>query len=239
MSEPTESQKNLINELSKVSGYSRMECKHFLTINDWNKDLALNALKGGTHLPQKNAIETFYNKVNLIRPIRSFTCAFNDLNDWLEREAQNVEHGVNLCPDFQRGHVWNEERQVKFIENVFRKIVDDGGLTFRFNCPTWREDKQGDLAEQIVCIDGLQRITAIHRYTKNEFSVCGYYFDDLPRRIKLRDLNINIQMYDFQNRADLIQFYLDVNFGGMPHTQSEFERVTNLLANAKKQIKTE
>lgn len=224
----TDSQKKQVYELRQRSGFSLAECKHYLNLNNWDIELALSSLRGGRSSTNKSELQTFYDNVNIIRPIRSFNCAFNDINEWLEREAQNVEHGVDLCPDFQRGHVWNEERQIKFIENVFRKIVDDGGLTFRFNCPTWREDKDGDLIDQIVCIDGLQRLTSIKRFTNNEFSVCGYFFKDLPRRIKIRELNVFIQMYDFQNRKELLQFYLDVNFGGIPHTHAEFERVTAL-----------
>jgi len=28
------------------------------------------------------------------------------------------DYGLILCPDFQRGHVWTEQQQVKFIEYV-------------------------------------------------------------------------------------------------------------------------
>ncbi len=35
-------------------------------------------------------------------------------------DEQKVEAGLNLDPDFQRGHVWTTRQQVKFIEFLLR-----------------------------------------------------------------------------------------------------------------------
>ena len=114
-------------------------------------------------------------------------------------EAEAVEHGVDINPDFQRGHIWTEAQQVAYIENVLRRIVDESGLTIRFNCPTWREAKlSGDLPDQVVCIDGLQRLTAIRKFISKELPIFGLEYELLPMRVILRDLQLVIKMYDFQ-----------------------------------------
>lgn len=180
--------------------------------------------------------DEFLNAVNPIeRPIRTFHCGFSYLETWLANEVEAAEHGVDLNPDFQRGHVWNESQQISYVENVLRRIVDESGLTIRFNSPTWRETKLlGDLPEQVVCIDGLQRLTAIRKFINKELPIFGLDYEMLPMRVILRDLQLVVKMYDFQNREDLLKFYLDINGGGTPHSSEELMRVKKLL---KEQIK--
>ncbi len=182
--------------------------------------------------------DDFLEAVNPVeRPIRTFHCGFSYLEQWLALEAEAVEHGVDINPDFQRGHIWTEAQQVAYIENVLRRIVDESGLTIRFNCPTWRETKLlGDLPEQVVCIDGLQRLTAIRRFINKELPVFGLDYEVLPMRVILRDLQLVIKMYDFQDRKDLLKFYLDINGGGTPHSKEELDRVRELMIKAGKRL---
>ena len=168
------------------------------------------------------------------RPIRNFHCGFNYLETWIEGENEYCADGINFNPDFQRGHVWTEQQQIHFLENVLRRIVDESGLTIRFNNPIWSETEiVGDLPDQTVCVDGLQRLTAIRKFIKGELMVFGIKCDDLPMRVILRDLRIVIQMYDFKFKKDLLQFYLDINDGGTAHTKNELDRVRNLLETVK------
>ncbi len=168
------------------------------------------------------------------RPTRSFHCGFNYLEKWLDGEMENARHGVDLNPDFQRGHVWTEYQQQYFIENTLRKLVGEDGLTIRLNCPTWRNDQasDSDLLDQVVCIDGLQRLTAIRKFIAGDMEPFGINYTELPRRILLRDNTVVLKMYDFQYRRDLLQFYLDINGGGTVHTESELSRVREMLGGA-------
>ena len=46
-----------------------------------------------------------------------------------------VEYQLDMDPDFQRAHVWDEEKQIRFVEFILR-----GGNSSReiyFNCPNW------------------------------------------------------------------------------------------------------
>ncbi|MFX2101351.1 DUF262 domain-containing protein [Acinetobacter baumannii] len=167
----------------------------------------------------------------LERPTKTWHCSFSYLENWLHCESEDIEHGVELIPDFQRGHVWTKKQQTNYIENVLRLIVDESGLTIRFNCPSWRKNraKDSDLLDQMVCIDGLQRLTAIRRFIAGELKVFGLKFAQLPRRQIFRDLQIVVKMYDFQYKSDLLKFYLDINGGGIAHSRNEIKRVRTML----------
>lgn len=55
----------------------------------------------------------------------------------------------------------------------------------------------------------------------------GSPFD--PFRMSYR---LQIGIYGFKSRAELLRFYLDLNFGGTAHAPQEIERVKGLLAQA-------
>lgn len=153
-------------------------------------------------------------------------------------EANMIEaRGVfELNPDFQRGHVWTDAQRTSFVEALIR-----GAITGRvlFNCPGWSRPSKGvgDIAENTFqCIDGLQRLTAVRRFMAGEVKVfdgmtaaelAGSPFD--PRRLTLR---LQVGVYEFTSRAELLRFYLDLNTGGSVHAPQEIERVRGLLAQA-------
>ena len=53
---------------------------------------------------------------------------------WVEEMEQNLH--LQLCPDFQRGHVWTEDQQIKWLEYFF--MGGKSGKTLYFNSPSWR-----------------------------------------------------------------------------------------------------
>ena len=170
------------------------------------------------------------------RPLRSFHCGFDYLETWIKDESEYCAKGIDFTPDFQRGHVWTEKQQICFLENVLRRIIDESGLTIRFNNPIWSDTHlTGDLPDQTVCIDGLQRLTAIRKFINGDLTVFGIKHEDLPFRVIMRDLRIVIQMYDFKSKNELLKFYLDINSGGTAHTDKELNRVRNLLKEEKEE----
>lgn len=140
-----------------------------------------------------------------------------------------------LDPDYQRGHVWSHEQRVGYIEALLR---DSAPKTILFNCPGWsRSDgNEGDIPNHTFqCIDGLQRLTAVRKFMAGEVEVFGGLkaadldktpFD--PKRYRLQ-----FAVYEFVNREDLLQFYLDLNGGGTVHSQAELERVRGLRDEAR------
>lgn len=145
----------------------------------------------------------------------------NTLRDWSE------DYGIELNPDFQRGHVWDEEQQIAFVEYLLK-----GGVTARiiyFNSPAWgRHEKHSDLAETILCVDGLQRLTACLKFLRNEIKVFGLYFNEFEGTLgMMHDLRFNVN--DLQTRAEVLKWYLEFNSGGTIHTKEELDRVRELL----------
>lgn len=129
------------------------------------------------------------------------------IDDWVK------EDGLQLEPDFQRGHVWNEEQQIRFVEFILRggKI----GRTVYFNHPSWLE---GDSSDNFVCVDGLQRITAIRRFINNELKVFDkYYYKDFEDKLFAPRMHININ--NLKTRNEVLKWYIEMNEGGTPHTK--------------------
>jgi len=142
------------------------------------------------------------------------------------------EYGLELVPDFQRGHKWTQEQQEHFVESVIRGAITTAGLLIQFNCPSLEQStKVGDLPRTMQCVDGLQRLTALRRYVAGEIKAFGRYAAELEKTpFDARRYNIRIAMHSFQTRVELLQYYLDLNAGGTPHAPEELDRVRALLA---------
>lgn len=138
------------------------------------------------------------------------------------RVQQFLELGLNLNPDFQRGHVWTEEQQSRFVEYLLSGGREQHAIFFNTTSP---RGFHGDF----VIVDGLQRLTACRRFLANEVRVYGRllneFEDNLSYSVQLR-FNIN----NLPTRKDVLRWYLEINSGGTPHTFEELERVENLLA---------
>jgi len=140
-------------------------------------------------------------------------------------EENEQDFGLQMNPDFQRGHVWSEEQQVSYIEFLLH-----GGKTARviyLNNNHWQKTKpQGE--QYFVCVDGLQRATAIRRFVNNEIKAIDHYYSEFegsPRIMQGIKVNVN----DLQTRAEVLQWYIEFNSGGTVHTKEEIERVRELL----------
>ena len=174
----------------------------------------------------------------IIRPLASaiyeIDAPFRDLEHTLASYERDYGQ-LDLCPDYQRGHVWTPDQQQHFIENVLRGIVSTAGLQVQFNCPQWdNEDYAGDLPLGLQCIDGLQRITAVRAFLRSEVKPFGLTVSDLTNSefaITTRPC-LRIAIHAFQTRAELLQHYVDINAGGTPHAPGEIERVRMLREEA-------
>lgn len=146
---------------------------------------------------------------------------------YLEKALKSYEEDYNLemNPDFQRGNVWTEEQQIAFIEFFFR-----GGKSARviyFNIGEWSFDKNTDIP-QMVCVDGLQRITAMLRFLHNEIPLFGHYFSEYEDRI-CNDNTFKFNINNLAYKKDVIKWYIEMNSGGTVHSKEELERVSRLI----------
>lgn len=159
------------------------------------------------------------SRYNITQPLKRF-------DDYIEKQ---VAEDLILCPDFQRGHVWTEEQQISFVEFMLK-----GGTVppFRFNHPNWMGSFEGDM----VCVDGLQRITAIMKFLKNELPVFGGYFrnDIIDVDSVMHPIHLTISVNTLKTEAEVIQWYIELNEGGTPHSKEEIERVKLLKLQKEK-----
>jgi hypothetical protein len=147
-------------------------------------------------------------------------------------KTQLGEYGLDLEPDFQRGHVWTEEQQVAYVEYALR----DGAITGRdlyFNCPGWQRGGIGTPESPYVIVDGLQRLTAATKFLRNELRAYGHLHREFKGRLHLTGPQFIWHVNDLKTRAEVLQWYLEFNSGGTPHSQAELARVRKLLAQEK------
>ncbi|MCF5381984.1 DUF262 domain-containing protein [Pseudomonas syringae] len=151
-------------------------------------------------------------------------------------EQLGVDYGgIELNPDFQRGHVWTAEQQVLFVENCLRGVVASNGFLLQFNCASWSDNSHpSDLPPGIQCVDGLQRYTAINRFVDGEIKPFGCHVDEFKgTQFHPSKTHMKVAIHDFTSRADLLFHYLSINTGGTVHSAEEIARVRVLLAQAK------
>jgi hypothetical protein len=165
--------------------------------------------------------------INDIKKLKSFgnysvDYPLNHLRDTIDRWVK--EDGLQLNPDFQRGHVWTEEQSIAFVEFILR-----GGKTspMLLNHPGW----MSSFAGKFVCVDGLQRLTALLRFLKNDLPVFGgHYCEDIEKiELLLRGISLNFYINELKTREEVIEWYLELNAGGTPHSKEELDRVAQLL----------
>ena len=148
------------------------------------------------------------------------------IEQWIQHKTE--KQGLDINPDFQRCHVWDKERQRKFVEFMLR-----GGKSsemLRFNCVGWMDTYKGPF----VLVDGKQRLEAVRRFLRNDLKVFPEYgnvllsdFSDKSRAMS--EMNFIISINNLQTRKDVLQWYLDINSGGVVHTDEELDLVANLL----------
>ena len=141
------------------------------------------------------------------------------------------EDGLELNPDFQRGHVWTEAQQIAFVEFLLK-----GGKCppVLFNHPGWMKSFEGGM----VCVDGLQRITAIRKFLADDLAIFEGHTRSEIEGVdnRLRSFYLDFYINDLETKHDVLDWYLEINALGTPHTQEELERVRSLLEEMKEDV---
>jgi hypothetical protein len=146
------------------------------------------------------------------------------------KQNQNPGSAVlDLDPDFQRAHVWTEQQQTRYVEYILR-----GGMSSRaiyLNCVGWMHGFKGPY----VLVDGKQRLQAVRRFLANEIPAFGARFSEYTDRLHM-DYSFDWYVNDLSTRAEVLQWYLDLNSGGVVHTSEELDKVKLLLAQEKQGV---
>jgi len=141
------------------------------------------------------------------------------IESWIERHE---EQGLNLDPDFQRAHVWTKKQQKAYVE--FCLHGGKGSNELRFNCVGWMADFRGPFE----LVDGKQRLQAVRRFLADDLKVFdGLKCSDFEG--KPSHIDFIIMVNNLPTRRDVLKWYLEINSGGTPHTESELEKVRTLL----------
>lgn len=142
---------------------------------------------------------------------------------WLERQNEEKDYPIDLDPDFQRPYCWTEEQQIAWLEHILRG--GRSGRVLYFNHPGW----QGDYGGTLVLVDGKQRIEALRRLMNNEIKIFGYYFNEYTDKPRGCSSTILINVNTLKTRKEVIDWYLQMNGGGTPHTKEELEKARKLM----------
>jgi len=152
----------------------------------------------------------------------SANVSWNGLEEKLAESWGNLEGEVVLDPEYQRGHVWTVQQKQEYIEYVLR-----GGISGRdiyWNCPGWMRSFKGPME----LVDGKQRLNAVLDFINNEFKIFGHYYNEYTDSMDFTRANFLFHVNDLEDRAAVIQWYLDLN-SGTPHTRDDIKKAKKLL----------
>lgn len=148
------------------------------------------------------------------------------LKDFIEDIEKDYK--VEMNPDFQRGHVWTEDQQVKYLEFVLRGGIS--GKELYFNSPVFNSKEGEDIDSfKLVCVDGLQRITAVYAFLDNKIKVFGSYYKEYTDKPRESDTRFKVYINGLTKKEELYRWYIELNEGGTPHSQEEIDRVRGML----------
>ena len=170
-------------------------------------------------------------RISEVDPIPATTPYAVDVHlKFLESNLEQIggRKGLNLDPDFQRGHVWNDEQRERFVE--YRLRGGRYGRDIWFNSIDWGSSKE----QEVQIVDGLQRLTAMRMFLRGEVKAFGQTYQQFHEEDQ-REMNFNINtglrfhVNNLATRVQVLKWYLDLNAGGTPHTATEIMRVRGLL----------
>jgi hypothetical protein len=147
------------------------------------------------------------------------------LNTTLEHwHNPDMGNPLILNPEWQRGHVWSKQQQIKYVEFVLK-----GGTTGKeiyFNCSSW----QCEYNTPTYCVDGLQRLTAAKRFMNNEIPAFGTHLKDFKGKMRGNaHVRFSFNMLMMKNKRELLNLYIMFNSGGVVHKPKEIERIKKIL----------
>ena len=57
----------------------------------------------------------------------------------------------------------------------------------------------------------------------------GSYFSEFEDRINITDAAMYLNVNDLKTEKEVLQWYVDMNAGGTPHTNDEIEKVRRMI----------
>ena len=153
---------------------------------------------------------------------------WDSLEHTITERYADIPGGFQLCPEFQRGHVWTEEQQIAYVEFCLKG--GKSGRDIYINFKGYHDSFSGP----IVLVDGLQRITAVRKFMNSELPAFGIYYKDFEDEVSMcSDYCFHWNVNNLNTDAEILEWYIQLNSGGTPHTKEEIERVKAMLERAR------
>lgn len=142
---------------------------------------------------------------------------------------------LDLNVDFQRDIVWTLQQKKDLIISMINDIPIGNFYINSLNIYSEvREDDSKSLKEYSeidnVLYDGKQRINAILEFVLGEFSITidgeEYFYGNLDFRTQheITHKTVNVYETEFNNKNDLIDFYILLNKNQTAHKQEDFDK---------------
>lgn len=163
----------------------------------------------------------------LYRSYYRVAVSLDAIKETLDRYKENQEkfgYKFELNPIFQRGHVWTRKQQIKYIEWLL--MDGESGREIYFNHPDWMKGFKADM----VCVDGLQRLTACTEFLQDKIAAFGHYYSEYTDKIMLNGNNLYFNIGALSEKQ-CVEWYLQMNFTGTPHSEKELKRVKEIFDN--------
>ncbi len=142
--------------------------------------------------------------------------------------------GIDLDPEFQRGHVWRQDeswepgsvhQQTDYVEFCLRG--GRSGQDIHFNCPYWQSGNEH--TGKMVLVDGKQRLNAVRRFLNNEIPAFNKFMFEYEGVLAYTAVSFTFHVNDLTTDLEVYDWYLSMNAGGTPHTPAELDRVRALM----------
>lgn len=138
-------------------------------------------------------------------------------------ENEQKEAGLNIDPDFQRPHVWDEMRKTKYIEHVLGGGTS--GIELYFNHPGYMT---GGADGPYELVDGKQRLNAIMGFMNDEVKAFDHYHSQFTGNLRMY-ARVVWYINDLQTRDQVLRWYLEMNEGHVAHTKAQLDKVHKML----------
>jgi uncharacterized protein DUF262 len=157
------------------------------------------------------------------------------------------DHGLDVDPPYQRGHVWGATRQRNLIRSLLLgvpipSIIINDRYAAEFRHEGWSEERCWSHA----IIDGKQRITAFLHFLNGNLGVPASWFEpadviessspaggdgpwvffpglSVPMQRHIRNMTIGVAEGRFKTLDEEREVFDLVNFGGVPQGETDAE----------------
>ena len=129
----------------------------------------------------------------------------------------------SIQENLQRDFVWKQERQISYIESLFRR--DFMLMPVMVNLV-----RNNDGTKTIKVVDGKQRLNAIRAFINGEFCVHGFYFKNLGQGFYSYVSRLVFEVYyDDLSDEQLVALFDKVNFLNEPQDKVRFLKIKDKI----------